>query len=187
MGGAVDEATDEALVAGIGDRDEGALAEAYRRHGGAVWAVAQRVCGRGRQAEQVCEGIFTELWSRPGRFDASRGALRSRLVAEAHARAVDVARSTPARRPDDDGPTDPTPPSAEVEVAGHAAALDGARPAVDRLAPAERDVFLLVYLGGHSCREAARLLGVPEDLVKGHIRRALVNLRQPSDAQEVAQ
>lgn len=181
MGWAPEAASDEALVSGIGDREQDALAEVYRRHGGAVWAVVKRVCARTTLAEKVCEGVFTDLWARPGLFDPAQGSLRSWLVAQAHARAVHVARS------ERDTPPGPTPASADVEGTGHAATLSGpARQAVDRLAAPERDALLLMYLGGHSCRETARLLGTTEDQVKSHIRRGLVHLRQALEGQEVA-
>jgi RNA polymerase sigma-70 factor (ECF subfamily) len=180
VGWAPEASSDDALVAGIGDRDQLALAEVYRRYGGAVWAVASQVCGSESLASQVCEAVFTDLWARPRRFSPSQGSLRSWLVAQAHARAVAAARS------EDDGAPGPTPPSAEVEGTEHAATLSGAaRRAVDGLATAERDAILLVYLGGHSCRETARLLGTSEDVVKSHIRHGLVHLRQALDAQEV--
>lgn len=147
MGGSAAQAEDEALVSGIGDRTQGALAEAYRRHGGAVWAVARQVCGDVSLAEQVCAETFTELWSRPERFDPAEGSLRSWLVTQAHARAVAVAGPRPQR--------------------------------------AGEDAVLLMYLGGHSCRAAARLLGVSEAEVKRHARHGLLRLRTALDAQEV--
>src|SRR5262245_53273726 len=114
--------SDEALVAALsatGDDRHEALSEVYRRHGGAVWSVAKRVCPTNELAQDVCETVFADLWSRPERFaDAAgtAGALRPRLVAEAHTRAVAAARSDEGRRTS-------TPPSAEVEVAAHAGAL----------------------------------------------------------------
>jgi RNA polymerase sigma-70 factor (ECF subfamily) len=181
VGWAMDSPGDDAVVSGIGDQDREALAEAYRRHGGAVWAVVRRVCGSTPLAEQVCEGVFAELWSQPRRFAPERGSLRSRLVAEAHARAVQAARSS------DGSPTGSPPPSAEVEVAEHAATLSAApRKAVDQLASPERAAILLSYQAGHSCRETARRLGTSEDAVKRHIRQGLARLRQALDGQEVA-
>jgi DNA-directed RNA polymerase specialized sigma24 family protein len=75
-------------VAAVGDGKPKALREIYRRHGNAVWLVAKRICGSGEQAEQVCEAVFAELWSRP---DPARGRLKSWLVEQTHARAVAVA------------------------------------------------------------------------------------------------
>lgn len=180
MGWAFDEVGDGALVAGIGDQHKEALAEAYRRHGGAVWTVARRICSSAALADEACERIFTDLWDRPGRFDPARGSLRAWLLAQAHTYAVDVVRSQQDSQPDS------TPPSAEVELAEHDATLtEAARDAADDLDPAERDALLLTYMGGRSCRDVARLLGVSETTVKSQIRRGLVQLRQGLDAREV--
>lgn len=59
-----DGVSDRVLVAAVGERDEGALHEIYRRYGGAVWAVVKRICGAGARAERVCAGVFAELWAR---------------------------------------------------------------------------------------------------------------------------
>jgi RNA polymerase sigma-70 factor (ECF subfamily) len=167
------------LVAAVGQRRHEALGEIYRRHGGAVWSIANRICRSPALAEDVCETVFTELWSWPERFDPARGTLRSQLVAAAHARAVALGRRA---EPEPDPAAAPAPRSA-VE---HAAALDDAtRQAIDQLAPVERDAILLCYIGGHPVGEAARRLAVPEAEVKSSIRRGLVNLRQALDAEGV--
>jgi RNA polymerase sigma-70 factor (ECF subfamily) len=162
--------SDGALIAAVGDQNHEALSEIYRRHGGAVWSVARRICSRAGLAEDVCETVFTDLWSHPERFDPARSALRSWLVAQAHSRAVAAMRSQDGRRPQ--------------EVAAHAGALsDEARVAIDQLAPIERESILLTYIGGHTYSEAARLLGVPGDTVKSSMRRGLLNLRRIMEAE----
>jgi RNA polymerase sigma-70 factor (ECF subfamily) len=181
--------SDSALVAAIGDQDHDALSEIYRRHGGAVWSVAKRVCRSAELAEDVCQTVFTELWSRPERFDPSRSGLRPWLVAQAHSRAVDAARAEKARRHHErgGGEIDPTPPSAEVEVAAHVGSLaKGARRAFDRLPTVERDAILLAYLGGHTSMETARLLGAPEATVKSRVRQGLMNLRRTVQTEGVS-
>jgi RNA polymerase sigma-70 factor, ECF subfamily len=178
---------DDALVAAVGDRSHEALGEIYRRHGGPVWSIAKQVCRSATQAEDVCQAVFTELWSHPERFDRATGSLRSWLVARAHARAVQVVRPHEGgRREGREAPTDKTPPSADVEMAGHTRALttEGRR-AIDRLPTAEREVLLLSYLGGHSSAEIARLLGTLEETVKSHIRTGLVNLRRALEVEGV--
>lgn len=162
MGWTLEQAGDDALIAGIGDRRREAMAEAYRRHGGAVWAIARRVSPA--EAEDVCAGVFADLWDRPERYDPARGSLRAWLVAEAHARAVAVARSAGA--PKTGSSIDPV--------------------AVERLVATERDALRLTYLDGRSCREAARQLGIEEEAVKRLVRQGLGNLRRAVQAQEVA-
>lgn len=191
-----DAASDSALAAAVGDQGDPrrsqeaheALAEIYRRYGGAVWSVARWVCRDADLAEEVCQTVFTELWSRPARFDPSRGGLRPWLVAQAHARAIDLVRSEEARRrrQERDAQMNPQPPSAEVEADVHAAALaSDVRRAVDRLPADERQAILLAYFGGHTYTETAALLGTPEGTVKSRIRRALQNLRRALEAEGV--
>jgi RNA polymerase sigma-70 factor (ECF subfamily) len=183
-----DEATDDALVVAVGDRDQEALGEIYRRYGGAVWSVAKRVCRNPDLAEEVCQTVFTELWSRPERYDPSRGSLRPWLVAQAHSRAVDVVRSEEARRrrQERDAQLNPPPQPAEVEVAVHAAAMaSDVRRAVDQLPADERNAILLAYFGGHTYTETAALLGAPEGTIKSRIRRGLQTLRRSLEAEGV--
>jgi RNA polymerase sigma-70 factor (ECF subfamily) len=174
------------LVAAVGERRHEALGEIYRRHGGAVWSIANRVCRSPALAEDVCETVFTDLWSRPERFDPGRGTLRAQLVAAAHARAVALERTA---RPSSDrtAPGSSAPVPAVDPAVDHAGSLDAAtRRALDQLAPVERDALLLCYIGGQPVGEAARRLAVPEAEVKSSIRRGLLNLRRALDSEEVS-
>ena len=96
MVGPEDAPGDDALVVAIRDRNHDALREVYRRHGGAVWSAAKQVCSSAASAEVVCQKVFTELWSDPGRFDLSRRGLRSWLVGQAVLFAFVGGRSVPA-------------------------------------------------------------------------------------------
>ncbi len=92
------ETSDAQLVVSIARFSEEALAEAYRRHGGAVFGLARRVTGNAAEAEDVTQEVFLRLWNSPDRFDAGRGSLRSFLLAQSHGRAVDMVRSRSARQ-----------------------------------------------------------------------------------------
>src|SRR6202046_5742600 len=94
----LDEVSDAQLVTSIARYNEGALAECYRRHGGAVFGLAKRVLHNPTDAEDVTQEIFLRLWNQPDRFDPSRGTLRSFLLTQSHGRAVDAVRSLKARR-----------------------------------------------------------------------------------------
>jgi RNA polymerase sigma-70 factor (ECF subfamily) len=92
------EAGDAALVVAIGRWREDALAEVYRRHGGAAYALALRLLNDRQLAEEVLQEVFLRLWNTPERFDPERGSLRSYLLAQTHGRAVDLLRSERSRR-----------------------------------------------------------------------------------------
>ena len=91
-------ASDAQLVVAIGRWRQEALAEAYRRHAGAVMALAGRVLASRNLAEEVVQEVFLRLWNHADRFDPERGSLRSWLLAQAHGRAVDLLRSESARK-----------------------------------------------------------------------------------------
>jgi len=190
MGSATqDRPTDDVLAAAVGRRDSRALAEIYRRYGGAVWSLARRVLQDNHRAEEVCQTVFTDLWAAPDRFDPARGSLRSWLLTQAHGRAVDVVRSEEARRRRDERDARQAPPplpEADVEttVAGLAVAQE-VRRALHSLPPEERDPIVLAYFGGQSYRQAAEQLGQPEGTVKSRIRSGLAKLRRALEAEGV--
>lgn len=182
-----DDIPDATVVADLTNGDHDALAELYRRYGGAVWSVAKRVCGDRTLAEDVTQTVFVDLWRRPQRYDPSRGALRPWLMAQAHARAVDIVRSEAARQRRQARDAQLAPPSVpDVDAEVHLADLsDGVRRAVDKLPAEERDAIVLAYFGGHSYRETAALLGAPEGTVKSRIRRGLSGLRRALEAEGI--
>jgi RNA polymerase sigma-70 factor (ECF subfamily) len=175
----VTRASDGALIVAVGRFNTTALAEVYRRHGGAVHALASRVVGGGPQADDVAQEVFLELWRRPERFDPARGTLRTFLLTIAHARAVDLLRSETARRLREDR-TAREQATAGYDVEHHAwdlALADQVRAALAELPEDERRPIELAYFGGHTYREVAKLLGEPEGTVKSRIRAGLRRLR----------
>ena len=90
--------SDAVLVVAISRYRQEALAEAYRRHAGAVFALARRLLVDAALAEEIVQEVFLRLWNNPDRFDSNRGSLRSYLLAQAHGRSVDLLRSESSRR-----------------------------------------------------------------------------------------
>jgi RNA polymerase sigma-70 factor (ECF subfamily) len=171
---------DAGLVGAIARADGDALGEAYRRHAGAVFALAQRMLWERATAEELVQEIFLRLWEQPDRFDRARGSLRTFLLMDAHARCVDRIRADNRRRDREDR-------------VGRAAAVDSydldleawdltvaeqVREAFETLTDGERAAIELAYFGGHTYREVARLLGQPEGTVKSRIRTGLTRLRE---------
>jgi RNA polymerase sigma-70 factor (ECF subfamily) len=173
------ESEDAGLVRAIARADGDALGEVYRRHAGAVFALAQRMLWERATAEELVQEIFLRLWEQPDRFDRARGSLRTFLLMDGHARCVDRIRADNRRRD-------------REERVGRAAAVDSydldleawdltvaeqVREAFETLTDGERAAIELAYFGGHTYREVARLLGQPEGTVKSRIRTGLTRLR----------
>jgi RNA polymerase sigma-70 factor (ECF subfamily) len=168
------------LVVAIGRWRQDALAEAYRRHAGAVFALARRVLADATLAEEVVQEVFVRLWDAPDRFDPDRGSLRSFLLANCHGRAVDLVRSERSRRAREEREHRARAEAGydiEHEVEDLVVA-DEVKGALAELPPDERRAIELAYFGGHTYREVARLLAAPEGTVKSRIRAGLRRMQR---------
>jgi len=177
--GDVREFSDARLVLAIARFHPEALAEVYRRHGGAVYALARRVTGDPGEAEDVAQEVLLRLWNDPDRYDPERGALRSFLLTQAHGRAVDAVRTREARRRREEQDVRRTVTQGydpENEMRGLVLADQVSR-AMESLNEDERRAIELAYFDGLTYREVATRLSQPEGTVKSRIRSGLRRLR----------
>jgi RNA polymerase sigma-70 factor, ECF subfamily len=172
-----------ALIQRVGRGDQAAFADLYDATAALVHGIVLRIVRDPSHTEEVVQEVFVELWRIAPRFDPARGSVTSWVATIAHRRAVDRVRSEQAarnrveressrvERPQDD-------------VAEGVVAVDDAqferrrvRRAMDRLTSMQREAVELAYFGGHTYREVAALLGVPEGTVKTRIRDGMIRLR----------
>jgi RNA polymerase sigma-70 factor (ECF subfamily) len=171
---------DVGLVIAIARYNADAFAEAYRRHAGAVFALANRMLWDRPIAEEMVQEIFLRLWEQPERFNQARGSLRSFLLMDTHARCVDRIRSD-ARRREREERTARAARVADYDLdleAWDFSIAEQVREVMATLTDAERRAIELAYFGGHTYREVARILDEPEGTIKSRIRAGLMRLRQ---------
>jgi len=159
-----------ALIQRVGRGDQAAFADLYDAVAPLVHGVVLRIVRDPSQAEEVVQEVFVELWRVAPRFDPARGAVTSWVATIAHRRAVDRVRSEQAAR----NRVERESARAERphdEVADSVVAVDQSQ--FDR----RRVRRALDRFGGHTYREVAVLLGVPEGTVKTRIRDGMIRLR----------
>jgi RNA polymerase sigma-70 factor, ECF subfamily len=169
------------LLRRAGRGDESAFGELYDALSALLYGTILKVVRNPSQSEEVTQEAFVELWRLAPRYDSSRGTVRAWATTVAHRRAVDRVRSEQASR----SRSDREAAQREVEqhahdVADHVIAdmeATRVRKALDRLTAIQRQAVELAYFGGHSYREVAVLIDVPEGTIKTRIRDGMIRLR----------
>ncbi len=172
---------DEELMLLVRKADPRAFALVYDRHCGAAFGLAYRMVGTRGLAEDVVQESFLALWRGAGRYDGSRGSVRSWVLGIVHNRAIDALRRSlvhERRRASDEGLDRTLQADERTEV--EAARNDDARfvrAAMDTLPAEQRRVVELAYFSGYTHTEIAEVIEVPLGTVKGRMRLGLRKLR----------
>jgi RNA polymerase sigma-70 factor, ECF subfamily len=167
---------DAATLTRIGQRDENAMEEIFRRYSGPVYSVALRVLHDTGQAEDVLQEVFLQLWRNPTAFVQDRGSLGAWLVVVARNRAIDLLRR---RKPSDS--VEDVVLASSVNVADEAernVMMEKVHRALAELPSEQRKSLELAYFEGLSHTEIASRTGDPLGTVKTRIRQALITLRK---------
>jgi RNA polymerase sigma-70 factor (ECF subfamily) len=176
-----EEPRDEELVARLRERDTGAFAILYDRHGRMAFGLAYRMLGDPSAAEDVVQEAFLSLWRQASTFRPERSAVRTWLLSIVHHRAVDRLRRRGSGEVSGavlDSLPERADESVDVEQeVGASLEASQIRQALDALPADQRRAIELAYFGGHSHSEIARMLDVPVGTVKGRLRLGLQKMR----------
>ena len=174
---------DEELMPLIGRKDPAAFEVLYDRHGGVAYSLAYRIVGDRGAAEEVTQESFISIWRSGGRFDVTRGSVRSWTLSIVRNCAIDQLRSRAGKAPkldsDDDAILQARSSEYVLEDEAERRETAGELRDVLRLLPREQSSTLeLAYFGGFSQSEISGLLGVPLGTVKGRMRLGLEKIRR---------
>ena len=164
----------------IGRWREDALAEVYRRHGGAAYALARRLLNDSDLAEEILQEVFLRLWNTPSGSTPSAGACAPTCWRRPTDASVDLLRSeTSRRRREEREARESTSFGDDIErEVIDLTVSEKVKEVVAGLPTDERQAIELAYFGGHTYRQVAVMLEAPEGTVKSRIRSGLRRLRK---------
>lgn len=173
------------LIDRVARQDRAAFRELYSRTSAKLMGVLLRMLGQRAEAEEALQEVFTRVWLRAGRFDATKGRGMTWLIAIARNHAIDRLRA----RPDDAADAGPealdqvrdASPGAE----GRLIAMGEAGRIADcfqTLEPDRAEAVRGAYLGGLSYADLAARHDVPLNTMRTWLRRSLLKLRECLDA-----
>lgn len=162
--------TDEQLIALMGEGDEDALRELYRRYAPYLFGLARRMLGGTDDHEACVQDAFVSVWKHAARFDPARASAKTWLVTIAHRRMLQALRDRPdatLELEEWDAPQAEPNHLDKVVVQGALAVLD----------PEARRLIELAFYDGYSHGQLATVTGLPLGTVKTRLRTALSRLR----------
>jgi RNA polymerase sigma-70 factor (ECF subfamily) len=161
--------------------DRAAFRALYRDSSAKLMGVLLRILGERSEAEDALQEVYTRVWTRAGRFDATKGRGMTWLIAIARNLAIDRLRSRPAASSDDGlDMVQDTTPRAEARLI----AQGEARRVTDCFATLEPDRAAAVrgaYLDGLSYDDLAARHAVPLNTMRTWLRRSLLKLKECLD------
>jgi RNA polymerase sigma-70 factor (ECF subfamily) len=154
--------------------DAGAFAEIVRRHQASVCSLAWRMLGMRDQAEELAQDVFVQLHRSLGTIE-SADHLRFWLRRVVCHRAIDRVRQ---RARELVSPLHEMPEPVSRDDSRDPILRRRLNAALATLSPAARSVMLLRYQEDLDPTEIARVLDMPLNTVKSHLKRSLAALRR---------
>jgi RNA polymerase sigma-70 factor (ECF subfamily) len=165
-------------IANCATGDRAAFRALYRDSSAKLMGVLLRMLGERSEAEDALQEVYTRVWTRAGRFDATKGRGMTWLIAIARNLAIDRLRSRPAPTSDDGlDLVQDTAPRAEARLI----AQGEARRVTGCFATLEPDRAAAVrgaYLDGLSYDDLAARYAVPLNTMRTWLRRSLLKLKE---------
>jgi RNA polymerase sigma-70 factor, ECF subfamily len=177
-------AADVQLLRRIADGDSGALGEFYDQHAQCLFALACRILNDAKEAEDVLQEVFLQLWEKAAAFDADQGRPLAWALTLARHKSIDRLRATQRRRARLVAETEtetvqdyPSPMPSAPDAVRASEQGELVRAALASLPAHQRRAIELAFFDGLTQTEVAAALNEPLGTVKARIRRGMLKLR----------
>jgi len=169
--------TDRSLVAGMVEGDRDSVGALYDLYAPVMMAVAVKMLGGHREAQDLVHDVFLEAWLHAGDYDPERGSLRSWLLLRLRSRALDRLGTAEATRTRSLDEGDPAVTGASLEPVIERADRISLGEAIGRLEASVRETLELTYFRGFTAQTIADRMNVPVGTVRSRLARGLRDLR----------
>ncbi|MBA2622842.1 MAG: sigma-70 family RNA polymerase sigma factor [Chthoniobacterales bacterium] len=164
--------------------DHGSLGELHRRYSGILLATAFRVLNNAKDAEEVVQEAFVQIWEKASIYDVRRGKPLTWAMTLTRNKAIDRLRRVQRRnrlQEEIEQEAQIWDRVVEHDSSDEAAARETnaiVRSAVIQLSDDQRRAIELAFFSGLTQQEIAQKLDEPLGTVKARIRRGMMKLRQ---------
>ena len=172
------------LLRRIAAGDSGALGQFYDSHAPTLFALACRILTDAKEAEDVLQDVFLQLWNRAAAFDSAQGRPLAWVLTLTRNKAIDRLRATKRRQsrlvPETETETVEDYPSPSISAPDAARASEQGelvRSALAGLPGDQRRAIELAFFDGLTQTEIAAVLNEPLGTIKARIRRGMLKLR----------
>lgn len=171
------------LLRRIGGGDRQAFASFYDQYSGLLFSIAVKILNDGKEAEDVLQEVFMQIWNKAGAYDPLLGKPASWAVTLTRNRAIDRIRSAQRRaklieRATVEAEMQPgAPPLANEKLHGKENA-ERIRSVLAELPADQRRAIEMAFFSGLTQDEIANALQEPLGTIKARIRRGMLKLRE---------
>ncbi len=180
---ALDFERDAELLRRIAGGDRSAFSDFYDQYSGLLFSIAVRVLNDSKEAEDVLQEVFLQIWNKADTYDPLLGKPVSWAVTFTRNKAIDRVRASQRRSKlleqatVEEGFLPADSPSANERLCGKENA-EMIRSVVAALPSDQKRAIELAFFSGLTQDEIAKTLQEPLGTIKARIRRGMLKLRE---------
>jgi RNA polymerase sigma-70 factor, ECF subfamily len=174
-------------MARVAQRDKAAFGQLYDQYSGILFSIAVRVLRDEKDAEDVIQEVFVQIWNKAASYDATAGKPLNWFITITRHRSIDRLRALQRRfeyiheltESLEAEATDAGTWSSEVEAGERSIVVRGA---LQNLPAEQREAIEFAFFGGLTHEQIAARLHQPLGTIKARIRRGMLKLRESLEA-----